>query len=504
MKSFVKPLFGLISIVTIGVGIGALLEVSLPALETRPVPKFNVDTSAISRDAQNSYAPIVKKAAPSVVTISSTRTIRMRQQWNPFDDPMFRQFFGDRGGNEGRPRTFEEQGLGSGVIVSSDGYILTANHVVSGADSNSVKVALADGGKDYTAKIIGTDPATDVAVLKIDAQNLPAITIADSDKLEVGDIVLAIGNPFGVGQTVTKGIVSALGRTSLGINEYEDFIQTDAAINQGNSGGALTDAEGRLVGINTLIFSRTGGFNGVGFAVPSNLARSVMERLIKYGKVLRGYIGVRLQPDITSDLAQEFHLPDQSGAMVTDVSPGTPGAKAGLKSGDVIREVDGKKISDSRALRLMISQMAPGTKVTLNILRGENGKKPVEKTVALTLGELPDRIAENGSRVAPQENNQNPDALDGVEVGEITRDLRQQFNIPRNVEGAIVTSVEEDSNSAKAGLRQGDVILEINHEPVHDADEAVELSKKASGNLVLLRVWRGGGSFYITVNNRKG
>jgi serine protease Do len=506
MKRFLRPVLGLVSTMALGMGIAALLQFPAQGLETRPAPKFNVETTPVNRDApgETSYAPIVKKAAPSVVNIYSTRTVRLRQMGVPlFDDPLFRQFFGD-GRPSRHPRTAKEQSLGSGVIVSSDGYILTANHVIDGADSNGVKVALAGDGKEFTAKIIGTDPATDVAVLKVDAQDLPAITICDSDKLEVGDIVLAIGNPFGVGQTVTKGIVSALGRTSLGINEYEDFIQTDAAINQGNSGGALVDARGRLAGINTVIFSGTGGFQGVGFAVPSNLARSVMERLIKFGKVMRGYIGVMLQSEITSDMAERYSLPDRNGAMVRQISPNTPAATTGLQKGDVIREVDGKKIADSRQLRLAISETAPGSKITLAILRIEQGKKPVAKTVTLTLGELPEQVADNGSRMEQGDDNQSDqDALDGVEVTDLNPDVRRQYEIPRNVHGALVSSVDEDSNSAKAGLRQGDVVLEINHEPVRNADDAVELSKNAKGSRVFLRLWREGGSLSITVDNRK-
>ena len=492
---------------TLGAGVLTLLHYSAMGLETHAEPKFKVESTPINRDGQGetSYAPVVKKAAPSVVNIYSTRTLNMRQSHPLLDDPMFRQFFGDDNRRPNRRQHPEqEKGLGSGVIVSSDGYILTANHVIDGADADGVKVALIDGGKEFTAKIIGADAATDVAVLKVDAHDLPAITIADSDKLEVGDVVLAIGNPLGIGQTVTKGIVSALGRTKLGINEYENFIQTDAAINQGNSGGALVDAEGRLVGINTAIFSFSGGSQGVGFAVPANLARSVMERLAKNGKVMRGYIGVLLQREITPELAETFNLPDQGGAMVTEVNPDTPAGAAGLKNGDVIREVDGKKVTDRSQLRLLISQTAPGTKVTLTILRGEAGKKPGEKTVTLTLGELPQQIASRSNRFQPGDHkDQTQDALDGVEVTDLTPDIRQQYNIRRDVSGALVSSVDEDSNSAKAELRQGDVIVEINREPVHNADDAVELSKNAKGRRVLLRVWRDGGIIFMTVDNQK-
>jgi serine protease Do len=390
------------------------------------------------------------------------------------------------------------------VIISPDGYILTANHVVDGADE--VKVALATGGKEYTAKIVGTDPPTDVAVLKISAEDLPAITMADSDKLEVGDVVLAIGNPFRVGQTVTQGIISALGRSSLALNRYEDFIQTDAAINPGNSGGALVDAEGRLVGINTAIFSpmgRQGGNVGIGFAVPANLARGVMERLMKDGKVTRGFLGI-LPQDVTPDLMEEFKLPDQAGALVGSVSPETPAEQAGLENGDVIREVDGKKITDSKQFRLMISQTAPGTKVTLKLLRSEVGQKPVEKTVTVTLDTLKDGLASRDGRGGPGERGvSKPDSLEGVEVADLDPPTRRQFGIPRQVSGALVTRVEEDSNAAGADLRQGDVIQEINRQPVRNAEDAVDLSDKAKGDRVMLRIWREGVGLYITVDNTK-
>jgi serine protease Do len=505
MKRISRPIVGLVSAALGGVAVFAVLQVTLLGRETTASPRFNLQETPINRETHGvtSYAPIIKRAAPSVVNIYSTRTVRERQTMNPFqNDPLFRRFFPDQDHQDPRPRTHKAQSLGSGVIVSSDGYVLTANHVVEGADE--VKVALATGGKEFTAKVVGTDPPTDVAILKISANDLPAITIADSDKLEVGDVVLAIGNPFNVGQTVTMGIVSALGRSSLEINQYENFIQTDAAINPGNSGGALVDAEGRLVGINTAIFSRSGGYQGVGFAVPINLARSVMEGLIKFGKVTRGYMGISLQREITPDLMQEFNLPDQAGAMVGGVAPNTPAAKAGMENGDVIREVDGKKIDDSRQLRLLISQTAPGTKVSLAILRSEGGKKPVEKTIAVTLGTLPSDLAQRGNREAPsEENSPVQDSLDGVEVTDLDANARHQFNIPGSVHGALVTNVEEDSNAAAAGLRQGDIILEINHQPVTSADDAVEMSKKAKGDRVLLRVWHEGASSFIVVNNTR-
>jgi serine protease Do len=511
MKRISKSRLSLVWALAGGLAILPLLPSSSPARETNALPRFKIQDTPIHREpgAVSSYAPIIQRAAPSVVNIYSTRTVRVRP-WMPFlNEPWFRRFFGPDSGRgdqpENRPRTRRAEGLGSGVIVSPDGYILTANHVVDGADE--IKVALAKGGREYTATVVGTDPPTDVAVLKVEAGDLPAITLADSDTLEVGDVVIAIGDPFGVGQTVTMGIVSALGRGNFpfgNITDYEDFIQTDAAINPGNSGGALVDTEGRLVGINTAILSGSGSYQGVGFAVPVNLARSVMERLIKYGKVTRGSIGVRLQPEITADLAEEFNLPDQKGAMITEVLPNTPGARAGLKSGDVIREVDGRKIADMRQLRLLISQTAPGTRVKLTVLRSEPGGKPVEKAVEVVLGTLPESYARRGSRMNPPDNNPPElDSLDGVEVADLDAGVRRQLGIPRNLHGALVTDVDQDSNAADAGLREGDVILEIDRHPVRDADQAVELSKQARGPRVLLRIWRDGGSSFIAVDNTR-
>jgi serine protease Do len=530
MKPFSKLLFGVWSAVIGGVLVLTAVQFTSQGRETNAPPQIKIEQTPIERETRGvtSYSSIVKRAAPSVVNIYSTRMVHEREMSPLFNDPLFRHFFGppdennnnnnddeDQQGQGNRSRRRHQepptksQSLGSGVIISSDGYILTANHVVAGAEE--IKVVLADGDQEYTAKVIGTDAPTDVAVLKIaDKNNLPAVTITDSDKLEVGDVVMAIGNPFGVGQTVTMGIVSGLGRSSLNISDYEDFIQTDAAINPGNSGGALVDAEGRLVGINTAIFSQSGGYQGVGFAVPVNLARSVMEQLIQHGKVTRGFLGVGIKP-LTPDLAEAFNMPDDTGALVTEIRPNTPATKAGLQNGDVIREIDGKKVKDSSQLRLIISETAPGTKVTLKYLRSENDKKPEEHTTTVVLGTLPGETASNEEN-APSGGGggSNYDSLDGVEVSDIDSDARQQYGIPSIVHGAVVTSVDENSNAAEAGLETGDVIQEINRQPVRNAEDAVKLSDKAHGKRVLLRIWTRagagagpGGSTYITVDNTK-
>ena len=376
--------------------------------------------------------------------------------------------------------------------------------MVSGADE--IKVAIADDNKkEYIAKVIGTDPQTDIAVLKIDATGLPAITLADSDQLEIGDIVLAIGNPLGLGQSVTMGIISGLGR-HYGVNGahgYEDFIQTDAAINKGNSGGALVDSEGRLIGINTWIASLGGGNEGLGFAVPVNLARRSMERLISGGKITRGYLGVIYLQDITPDLAKQFNLADDNGALVGDVLPNTPAEKAGIKSGDVIVGFNGKEIADAHGLQLAVSQSEPGTPATVKLIR--DGK---EKSVTVALAQLPSQMgAGSDDQTGSNSNDTKTDALDGVTVDNLDQDARQQLKIPDAVQGAIVSDVDQDSNSAEAGLQKGDVIVQINRQPVADAESAINLCTKATGNRILLKIWRRngdmGGTLYLSVDNTK-
>ncbi|MCL4179188.1 MAG: DegQ family serine endoprotease [Verrucomicrobia bacterium] len=460
-----------------------------------PPPDLNIDTSPLRRETQlaTSFAPVVEKVGPSVVNIYTSKRVQLRN--NPMlRDDFFRRFFGlpDENQPGRRPPSRVQQSLGSGVIVSKDGYILTNNHVVDQADE--IKVVLANGDKEYEAKLIGKDPQTDVAVLKVEATDLPAITIADSDLLKVGDVVLAIGNPFGVGQTVTMGIVGATGRGGFGVVQYEDFIQTDASINQGNSGGALIDADGRLVGINTFILSPTGGNLGLGFAIPINMARNVMSLLIGEGRVARGYIGVQLEAQVTPELAREFKLSEPRGAIVTEVVEDTPGAKAGLKPGDVITQFNGKRVDDRRHLQLMVSQTPPKTKVDLTVIR--DGK---ERTVAVTLGEFPAGQFAGGQPDSPETS----DALRGVEVMDITPQLRSEFSIPRNIEGALITGVDEESPSFEAGLRPGQVILEIDKRPVANADDAVSLGRRVEGKTVLLRVWTPGGSRYVVVDTSK-
>ena len=439
-----------------------------------------------------SLSPVVKKVAPSVVkiSVSSQAKAGMAEMQGM---PDLRQFFGEGFGQGGRGnrqlKMPKQQGVGSGVIVTTDGYILTNNHVVENAED--IKVAMNDG-REFKAKVIGVDPKSDVAVIKVEATSLPAVTFADSDKIEVGDMVLAIGNPFGIGQTVTTGIVSAKGRATMGL-DYEDFIQTDAAINPGNSGGALVDIDGRLVGMNTAILSRSGGNQGIGFAVPTNLARWVMESLVNNGHIDRGFLGVNIQ-DLTPELAKEFKLSQAKGALVAEVTPGSPAEKGGIKGGDLITSFNGKEVSDSRHLKLQVGATQPGTSVPVNVLRdGAN------TTVTVKVEPLPgDKLAQNAT---PDDNAD--DALHGVAVADLDRNTRDELKIPNKVNGALVSNVDEDSAAYSAGIREGDVITEINHIAIKNAEQAVAECSKPGSKRTLVKVWSRGGSRYIVVDQTK-
>ena len=477
-------------------------------------PAVSVSSTPINRDprAGNSYSAIVKKAAPSVVNIYSSRVIKYR---NPMmADPFFRQFFGGQLQGNGGEYSRRENWLGSGIIVTADGYILTANHVVENADE--IKVGISNDKTEYSARVIGTDPATDIAVLKIQARDLPAITLGDSSQLEVGDVVLAVGNPFGLGQTVTRGIISALGRTlpdmddgdgqfdpgnNRIIRRYQDFIQTDASINKGNSGGALVDAEGRLIGINDAIVSPSGTSAGIGFAVPINLARSVMEGFLNRGHLARGYLGINPQ-DVDAGLALSFGVANSGGALIADVGPNSPADKAGLKSGDVIIAINNQEITSADKLRVTVAQLAPGTKATVKFIRDG-----VEKRVEATLGELP-----GGNPVAEIQDDANSDLakadmLDGVEVGDLDDQARQLLQAAPGLNGAIVTKVSPESNAARAGLRPNDIIVEVNRQPVNNGEDAVRLGKASRNTQILVKVWRHRGAFvgtrYLSVDNTK-
>jgi serine protease Do len=438
-----------------------------------------------------SYSPLIKEALPQVVNIASSRMVKhSSEESNPmFDDPFFRQFFGDRqphsrGPQQQPPQQEKERGLGSGVIVGTNGYILTNNHVVDGA--TDIKVSLRDK-REFTAKVVGRDPKTDVAVLKIDADHLAAIPLGDSSKVEVGDLAFAIGDPFGVGQTVTMGIVSATGRANLGIEDYEDFIQTDAAINPGNSGGALINGKGELIGINTAILSGSGGNQGVGFAIPVNLAKRVMEQIVDHGHVVRGFLGATIQ-DVTPTMATALKLNDSNGVLIGDVTPKGPAAQAGMKPGDVVLKMNGQPVADAAALRLQVSQTDPGTTVPLTVQRGDN-------TVNLTvkLGELPN------DREKATEQDSGDNSLQGLQVEPLTPAVRQQLHLGEDSHGVVISQVDPNGAAASAGVREGDVIQEVNHQAVSSVSEFEHAMANTANQAILLRIQRDGTGLYVAI-----
>jgi serine protease Do len=437
----------------------------------------------------NGFSAVIKPALPAVVNIRTSKMVKAQaNQMSPFfNDPMFRQFFGDQFGGD-KPHAEREQALGSGVIVTSDGTILTNNHVIDGA--SDIKVYLSDK-REFKAKLVGADPKTDIAVLKIDARDLPTLPLGDSSQLNVGDLIFAIGDPFGIGETATMGIVSATGRGQLGIEDYENFIQTDAAINPGNSGGAMIDIHGNLVGINTAILSHgSGGNEGVGFAIPMSMAKPVMDQILSHGKVVRGYLGVHIQ-DLTPEIAKAFNYNMSGGALIGDVSPDTPAAKAGLQKGDVIVKLNGQAISDYVDLRLRISQMAPGSSVKLEVWR--DGKT---QDYNVTLGELPDKTqAEDNS------GSESGGGLEGVEVQELTPDIAQQLNLGPGTHGVVVTSVDPSSPAAtgQPPISRGDVIQEINHKPIRNMSDYRQAIAAAGNQPVLLLVNHGGVTLYSVI-----
>jgi len=434
--------------------------------------------------SKTGFAPMVKTVLPDVVNISTSKVVkasdRMNLQEGMPDDipPFFQQFFGQQfGPNPGnrspKPRDQREDSLGSGVIVSSDGYILTNNHVIDGA--TDVRVTLSDK-RQLKATIVGTDPKTDVAVLKVEGSGFPAITVGDSSKVQIGDYALAIGDPFGVGQTVTMGIISALNRGNLGIEDYEDFIQTDAPINPGNSGGALVNDRGELVGINTAILSHgSGGNEGIGFAIPINLARSVMSQILDHGKVNRAYLGIMIQ-DVTPGISKAMGLKEMKGALVGDVSPNGPAQKSGVQRGDVVMEVNGKEIEDSRQLRMTISMMDPNATVNLKLLRNGN-----PTNVSVKLGDLPSDKEQAKAEEGPSEQ-----ALDGVTVENLDSQTTRELGLPAATAGVVVTDVSPSSPLASTGLQRGDVIQEVNHQPVRNVTQYEEAIRKAGKNPLLL------------------
>lgn len=446
----------------------------------------------------NGFTEVAKAVTPAVVNITTVTVEKVSDSRGVPDEwrERMEEFFGGPGGpfgprgfrgpqGHGEPREHRSGGQGSGVIVSPDGYILTNNHVIDGA--RTVTITLPDK-REFTGKIVGADPKTDLAVVKIDGQNLPTVSWGDATKLQVGEYVLAVGNPFGLNSTVTLGIVSALGRGHVGITQYEDFIQTDAAINPGNSGGALVNTKGELVGINTAIFSQTGGYQGVGFAVPTSMGKSIYENLVKNGKVVRGFLGVSIQ-DLNQNLAKSFGITDAKGALVSDVKDESPAGQAGFKQGDIITTYQGLPVEDAVALQRQVTKTAVGTTVTVRVIR--DGR---EKDLTVTIGEQPDT-----TKIAKAETGESEYAFAGVAVQDLDRDTAKELGVKGKAQGVVVTAVEPDSGAEKAGVMRGDVIREINRQPVKSVKDFEKVSSGLKkGEHVLILIDRRGNSLFLS------
>ena len=504
----------ILTLVAASIGGGLIAALSVASRSHEPVAvTARADTNPSNQrvnQLSNSFADIIEKASPAVVKISMTRVIKASEQQtnNPMmSDPFFRQFFGGNGGNA-KPRDQREQCLGSGVLVTSSGYILTNNHVIDKA--TSLKVTLSDG-RDFTAKVVGGDPQTDVAVVKIPSESLPTLTFGNSENARVGDLCFAIGNPFGQDHTVTMGIVSAKGRSLERMTRIQNFIQTDASINPGNSGGALINARGELIGMNTMILTGGGGGGspfgggeggnvGIGFAVPSNMAKQVMDQIIKTGKVSRGYMGVTLQ-SISPELASQFGIKDGHGAIVGDVTEGAPGKKAGLQSGDVITAINGTKVTGSDDLTMNVISHQPGEVVTLDIIRDS---KPT--SIKVTLGQRPTGVDWDKNKGGGDDNNKDDDdngpgsdvSVRGITVQTLTSDLAQQVGVPPTTKGVVVSAVDADSPAADS-VGRGSIIIAVDRKPVANVQDFKRLVSQAQGKSILLTVNNGGSTGFVVI-----
>ena len=493
-----------IALVTGGIIIGIVVASNMGWLPTgtagpEPIPGPIVRPVATAPQlpmgggSSKNFVEIAKSVKPAVVNIAATRSGKSGEgpHGSPLEDPFFRKFFGDEFFKRDAPqREPKERGQGSGVIVEANGLIITNNHVVNKADD--IRVFLSDK-REFKGKLIGTDTKTDIAIVKIEATGLPTVPWADSDQLEVGEYVLAVGSPFGLTQTVTMGIVSAVGRASMGIAEYEDFIQTDAAINPGNSGGALVNVRGELVGINTAIFSQSGGNMGIGFAVPSNLSRAIMDQLVRTGKVVRGWLGVAIQ-DLTPELATQFGITDTKGVLVSDVMAESPAKKAGFERADVIVEYDGKSMDSPTHLRNAVAQTPIGKKVPVKLIRD---KKP--KTIEVTIVEQPKSLGQPSAE-ENRESAVSSGVLSDLDVRELNEELTARYGLKATERGVVVVSVKSGSAAEEMGVREGDVILEVNRKPVSSLKSYEQAaSGLAKNQAVLLLLKRKGQTIYLTL-----
>jgi serine protease Do len=451
----------------------AALTLSAGSIDFKEAPKVSKRVMPQSGNAILSYHNAIKNSTAAIVNIATTQQVTAPNI--PQLQPFFEQFFGP--GFQFPQQAPKRHSLGSGVIVSTDGYIITNNHVIDKADE--IVVTLPGSTKEYEAKLIGTDPGTDVAVIKIDAEDLPAITIGSSEHLEVGDVVFAIGNPYGVGQTVTQGIISAQNKTDIGINKYENYIQTDASINPGNSGGALVDSRGALIGINTAIITRSGGNQGIGFAIEIDMVRDVAQKLIENGSIDRGYLGVSIE-----DLRKNMHkmYRNDKGALITDVMPDTPAHKAGFKRGDLIIEVNGQSITSRADLQNAIGRYAPGTRVNVTFERDKR-----INSVNVTLASQ-QQLAQTTKS----------DLLEGLQLSDLTNELRYSYHMPHNVEGVLVTNVLPDSEAAEQGIKAGDIIVQVEQSVITSLKDLADAVKRYGNGYKRVYLNRGG-RVYITV-----
>lgn len=488
-----QPYRTIVSVIGIGLVSGALIwgGHSLTASHASSVPTPTPVSAAVTAPA-NGFTEVAKRVTPAVVNITTVMTEKISDGPSPSDELRDRmeEFFGKPFGPRGRgPNPWEHQGprkgQGSGVIISLDGYILTNNHVI--AKARAVSVTLPDK-REFKGKIVGVDPKADLAVVKVDATNLPVVPWGDAAKLQVGEYVLAVGNPFGLNSTVTLGIVSAVGRGHMGITQYEDFIQTDAAINPGNSGGALVNTNGELVGINTAIFSQSGGYQGVGFAVSTTMAKPIYESLVKTGKVVRGYLGIGLQ-DLTQDLAKSFSLKEAKGTLVSDVKEDSPADQAGLKQGDVIIGFQRTPIEDGVALQRLVTRSPVGSKVSLKVIR--DGR---EHELTVRIGEQPEQ-----EKVAKVEGGEHDYALAGLSVEDLNQNTARELGYKGKSQGVVVTNIEPDSGAEKAGLVPGDVIQEVNRRPVRSVKDFEKVSSDLKkGSTILILVNRRGSALFLS------